>query len=615
MFYRNSFTRFRRAAFFVQSFRWVIFGILTLAFAVAGMNALEPLVLKYIFDEIGGDKRVHFLIVALAGLGGLALLREAAAAMTNWLTWRTRLGIHFRILEASVERLQRLPVSYHRDQTVGAIMTRLDRGIQGFLGAVSEIAFNATPALIYLGISLWIMFDLNVSLTIVVLVFAPCPVIITALATPENIRRERTLLDMWTKIYSRFNEVLSGIVTVKSFAMEDEEKRRFLNGVAAANRAVVRGVGIDTGVGAANNLITALARMGAIAAGGYLAIQGEITIGTLVAFLGYLGGLFGPVQGISNILKTVRTASVSLESILSVLDAPDHLKDKPNAKDVKITEGSVRIDRVSFSYGPDQKPILDRINITVKPGEVIALVGPSGTGKSTLMSLIQRLYDPVQGKIMIDGVDLRDFKQDSLRRQIGVVLQDALLFNDSVRNNIAYGHPSASMSEIIRVSKIANAHELILKLPDQYQTILGERGSRLSVGERQRIAIARAILKNPPILILDEATSALDARTEALVQGALENLVRGRTTFIIAHRLSTVISADRILVLKDGHIIEEGKHEKLMSLGGYYASLVVQQTRGLLYAARKAPTELSEVASDDVFNEIDPRLIKIDRLF
>lgn len=611
MFCRNSFVRFRRAAFFVQSFRWVIFGILTLAFAVAGMNALEPLVLKYIFDEIGGDRRINFLILGLAGLGGLALLREAAAAITNWLTWRTRLGIHFRILEASVERLQRLPISYHRNQTVGGIMTRLDRGIQGFLGAVSEIAFNAIPALIYLGISLSIMIDLSFPLTVVVLVFAPCPVIITALATPENIRRERTMLDMWTKIYSRFNEVLSGIVTVKSFAMEDEEKRRFLQGVAAANRAVVRGVGIDTGVGAAHNLITALARMGAIAAGGYLAMKGEITIGTLVAFLGYLGGLFGPVQGISNILKTVRTASVSLETILSILDAPDQLKDKPGARDVKITQGSVRIDNVSFSYNPDQKPILDRINITVKPGEVIALVGPSGTGKSTLMSLIQRLYDPVRGKILIDGVDLRDFKQDSLRRQIGVVLQDALLFNDSVRNNIAYGCPSASMSEIIRVSKIANAHELILKLPGQYEAVLGERGSRLSAGERQRIAIARAILKNPPILILDEATSALDAGTEALVQQALENLIRGRTTFIIAHRLSTVISADRILVLKDGHIVEEGKHEKLMSLGGYYASLVVQQTRGLLYNARKSSAMLSEVSSGNLFDGINPRMIKM----
>jgi len=583
MFYRDALVRFRRAGFFIRSFNQIIFAILGLAFAVAGLNALEPLILKYLFDRIEGDLNARALVVGLSALGGIALVREAAAALTNWLTWRTRLKIHYRILEASVGRLQKLPISYHRNETVGAIMTRLDRGIQGFLGAVSEIAFNALPAFIYLGIALFIMTRLNVPLTLIVLVFAPCPVLVTMLTTPENIRRERTLLEMWTRIYSRFNEVLSGIVTVKSFAMEDAEKKRFLRGVEAANKVVVRGVGIDTGVGAAHNLITALARIAAIAAGGWLVMKGEITLGTMVAFLGYLGGLFGPVQGISNVLKTIRTASVSLETILSILDAPDHLKDKPDAKDHTIVDGSVRIDNVSFSYSPSQKPILDRINLTIKPGEVIALVGPSGTGKSTLMTLLQRLYDPVQGRILIDGVDVKDFKQDALRRQIGVVLQDALLFNDTVRNNIAYGHPTAPISEIVRVAKIANAHELILKLPEQYETLLGERGNRLSVGERQRIAIARAILKDPPILILDEATSALDARTEALVQEALENLVRGRTTFIIAHRLSTVISADRILVLKDGKIIEEGKHQKLMARGGYYASLVMQQTRGLLY--------------------------------
>ncbi len=579
----------------------IILGILGLAFAVAGLNALEPLLIKYLFDEIGGNKTVHALIVGLSGLAILAVIREGAAALSNWLTWRTRLGIHYRILGAAVERLQKLPISYHRNETVGGIMTRLDRGIQGFLSAVSEIAFNALPALIYLAISLYIMFGLNLLLTLVVLVFAPCPVLITSLVASENVQRERTLLDMWTKIYSRFNEVLSGIVTVKSFAMEDEEKNRFLRAVAAANRIVVRGVGIDTGVGAGHNLIAATARMAAIAVGGYLIINGQITLGTLIAFLGYLGGIFGPVQGISNILKTVRTASVSLETILSILDAPDHLRDKPEARDIKIEGGAVRINDVTFGYNPNQKPILNRIDITVKQGEMIALVGPSGAGKSTLMSLIQRLYDPVQGSISIDGNDLRDFKQASLRSQIGVVLQDALLFNDTVRNNIAYGQPSASMSEITRVAKVANAHELILRLPQGYDTLLGERGGKLSAGERQRVAIARALLKNPPILILDEATSALDARTEALVQEALENLTKGRTTFIIAHRLTTVISADRILVLKDGHIIEEGRHEKLMARRGYYASLVMQQTRGLIYGKR-------EVLAEDF--DLDNEMIK-----
>jgi ATP-binding cassette subfamily B protein len=235
MFYRDALVRFRRAGLFIKCFNHIIVAILGLAFAVAGLNALEPLILKYLFDRIEGDLNARALVVGLSALGGIALVREAAAALTNWLTWRTRLKIHYRILEASVGRLQKLPISYHRNETVGAIMTRLDRGIQGFLGAVSEIAFNALPAFIYLGIALSIMTRLNVPLTLIVLVFAPCPVLVTMLATPENIRRERTLLEMWTRIYSRFNEVLSGIVTVKSFAMEDAEKQRFLRGVEAAN--------------------------------------------------------------------------------------------------------------------------------------------------------------------------------------------------------------------------------------------------------------------------------------------------------------------------------------------------------------------------------------------
>lgn len=584
MIFSQFFPRFKRTSVFIKTYRISIGAILILAFAVAGLNAIEPLILKYLFDEIEGNKVVKSLIAGLSALLVLFAVREGAGAFSNYLTWRTRLGIHYLLLEATVGRLQKLPVSFHKVETVGGIMTRLDRGIQGFLGAVSEIAFNAIPAVIYLIISLYIMFRLNLILTLVVLIFTPLPILITAIASREYVRRERTLMDRWMKIYSRFNEVLCAIVTVKSFAMEDAEKNRFLRDVKEANRIVVKGVGIDTGVGAVQNLIVALARIASIAAGGILIMQGQITIGTLIAFLGYLGGLFGPVQGISNILKTIRTASVSLESILSILDAPDHLQDRPDAKEIKTLTGAVRFENVRFSYDPKQRPILNGINITVKPGEMVALVGPSGAGKSTLMALLQRLYDPTEGVIRVDGIDIKDIKQHSLRKQIGVVLQDALLFNDTVRNNIAYGKPHAAMDEIIRVAKIANAHEFIMRLPQNYNTVLGERGDRLSAGEKQRIAIARALLKNPPILILDEATSALDARTEALVQEALHNLTAGRTTFIIAHRLSTVVSAGRILVMKDGRIIEEGKHSKLMSRRGYYASLVQQQIRGLLLA-------------------------------
>ncbi|TAK06890.1 MAG: ABC transporter ATP-binding protein [Candidatus Manganitrophaceae bacterium] len=569
---------------FVRPFRRVVCFILALTLGGAALSAVEPLVLKYLFDQLGSGGKFQNVGLAVGGLLLLGLGHEAILALSSWLTWRVRLGVHYGLLEATVDRLHSLPLTFHREESVGGIMTKLDRGIQGFLEALSEMAFNVLPALVYLALSFVVMVRLDGRLSWVVLAFTPLPALIGAWAAEKQTRRERNLLDRWAKIYSRFNEVLSGILTVKSFAMEDEEKRRFLHGVYEANAVVVHGVGFDSGVGAAKNLVVMLARIAAIAFGSLFILRGEMTVGTLIAFLGYVGGLFGPVQGLTGIYQTLRRASVSLSTIYSILDAQDHLADAPNACEVQSLRGEVLFANVGFAYN-EKKPILRQIDFYVRPGEMVALVGPSGAGKTTLMALLQRLYDPTSGAILVDGVDLRALQQRSLRRQIGVVLQEALLFNDSVRNNIAYGRPGASQREIIEAAKAAYADEFIARLPEGYETLVGERGGRLSAGERQRVAIARALLKNPPILILDEATSALDAESEGLVQEALARLVKGRTTFVIAHRLSTVVGADRILVLKEGGIVESGDHETLMKNNGYYASLVRRQTQGLLAGA------------------------------
>jgi ATP-binding cassette, subfamily B, bacterial len=570
-----------RSLEFARPYRRSLAVVLALALGLAGLSAMDPLIMKFLFDQLGRADGARVFAMAMCGLLALELVRGWLQWWLGVTSWDVRLSVEYSVRERVVSKLNSLPLAYHQREGVGGTINRVNQAISSYVTAFAELAFNLLPTLLYLGLSIVAMFRLEWRLACAVVVFTPLPALIGVRAAPEQVRRERRLVERWSSTYGRLNEVLAGMMTVKGFGMEEAERQRFLDGVREGNEVVRRGVRVDGRTGMFRNLITTFARLVALALGGFFAFQGEIGLGTVVAFLGYIGGLFGPVQGLTNTYQTFRRATVSLETIYGILDAEDTVGDAPDATSVAPLRGEVQFHNVDFAY-QSGSPVLRGIDLTVRPGETVALVGPSGSGKTTLATLLQRLHPVSSGRILIDGMDIRAMTQRSLRSQIGVVFQDSHLFNDTVRANIAYGRPNATAAEIEAAARAAHAHDFIMTLPDGYETIVRERGSRLSGGQRQRIAIARALLKDPPILVLDEATSALDGESEHLIQLALRHLLQGRTALVIAHRLSTVRNADRIVVLDGGTIAEMGTHDELCERGGCYASLVQRQRLGFL---------------------------------
>lgn len=571
-----------RALMFVKPYKGKIALVLLLTSLVAAANVAEPVIIKMIIDNIGTSDQISFLVYGIILFLIVSFFSNLASAFSNWMGWDVRLSVHDILLNEIVGRLHVLPSDFHKKEGVGSIMMKLERSIQTFVAAVSEIFLNVLPSVLFLTMAIIVMFRLDWKMTLLVLAFAPLPTLIAWKVSPKQVKREKFLMNQWGRIYSRFNEVLSSIVTVRSFAMEDNEKMRFMKNVGRANEKVKKGVYYDSLAGSSQKFVTVVARIAALAAGTFLIISNEMTIGTLVAFLTYIAALFGPVTSLTNTYRVLKNASVSLEHIFGILDNQEFIGDKPDAVPVENIKGEIRFEKVKFRYKNSHCWLLNDLNFKIKPGQSVAIVGPSGSGKSTIISLIQRFYDPGEGAILLDGTDLRSIRQKSLRNNIGIVLQEPLLFNESIRNNISYGKKDASIEEIMEAAKVANIHERIMEMPEGYQSTAGERGSNLSLGERQRVSIARAVLLNPPILILDEATASLDLEVEASVQKAIEMLSKNRTTITIAHRLSTIVKSDVILVLKNGKILESGTHLELMHKQSHYRSLVEHLTSGLI---------------------------------
>jgi len=481
------------------------------------------------------------------------------------------------------DHLQRLSLRFHYQQSSGDLVRRVTADSK----CIKELAMGVmVPGLTSIASALVmfaVMWRLDPLLAVVSLLAAvPIPVLIRLLS-PRMTERTYVQQQLEGRVMALAEQTLSGLPVVQAFGQEDREDRRFLalasETIQAYLRAIISQLQFTVGVNASTAVGTAVL----MAVGGFQVLNGALSIGSLLVFLSYVAALYSPMETLAYLTAGFAAASARARRVLEVLDTDREVRDRPDAVVLPTARragtGAIQMQDVSFGYEPG-RPVLHDISLQVQPGETIALVGPTGAGKTTLVSLIPRFFDPWNGRVVLDGRDIRDIELESLRRQVALVLQDPFLLPLTAAENIAYGRPEASRDEIVAAAVAANADGFIRALPEGYDTTLAERAANLSGGQKQRLSIARALLKDAPILILDEPTSALDAETEALVLEALQRLMQGRTTFIIAHRLSTIRNADRILVLDQGRVAEMGTHRELIAANGTYARLHARQLRG-----------------------------------